>query len=87
MLDADLIVLDDLGAEKVTEFVAQELFTIINHRINRMLPMIVSTNLTPAEIEESYGQRIASRLLFGFEALPLRGEDVRRVLRRRRSIG
>lgn len=85
LLDADLIVLDDLGAEKVTEFVAQELFTIINHRLNRQLPMVVSTNLTAAEIEEAYGSRIASRLLYASEFVPLRGEDVRLVLRRRRT--
>lgn len=85
LLDADLIILDDLGAEKVTEFVAQELFTIINHRMNRRLPMVVSTNLTAAEIEETYGSRIASRLLYASEFMPLRGQDVRLVLYRRRT--
>lgn len=85
LLDADLIILDDLGAEKVTEFVAQELFTIINHRMNRRLPMVISTNLTAAEIEETYGSRIASRLLYASEFVPLRGEDVRLVLYRRRT--
>lgn len=84
LMDADLIVLDDLGAEKVTDFVAQELFTIINHRMNRQLPMVVSTNLTPGEITDTYGDRIASRLLNGFDAIMLRGDDVRRVLRQRR---
>lgn len=84
LLDADLIILDDLGAEKVTEFVGQELFNIINHRMNRKLPMVVSTNLKPDEIGDAYGERIASRLLNGFELMPLRGKDVREVLRRRR---
>lgn len=85
LLDADLVILDDLGAEKVTDFVGQELFNLINHRINRQLPMVVSTNLTPPEIEESYGQRIYSRLVHGFETIGLRGHDVRRVLRHRRN--
>jgi DNA replication protein DnaC len=84
LMDADLIVLDDLGAEKVTEFVGQELFTIINHRMNRQLPMVVSTNLSPGELEDTYGPRIASRLLSGFDACMLRGGDVRKVLRDRR---
>lgn len=84
LLDADLIILDDLGAEKVTDFVGQELFNIINHRMNRNLPVVVSTNLDPSAIEETYGQRIASRLLNGFEVLLLRGDDVRWVLRGRR---
>lgn len=85
LLDADLIILDDMGAEKVTEFAAQELFNIINHRMNRLLPMVVATNLNPGEIQSAYGQRIASRLLGSFEVLPLKGEDVRRVLRQRRA--
>lgn len=87
LLDADLIVLDDLGAEKVTEFVAQELFNLINQRLNRQQPMVVSTNLQPNEVADAYGERIASRLLYGFEALQLRGRDVRMVLRLRRRGG
>lgn len=85
LLEADLIILDDLGAEKITEFVAQELFTVINHRMNRQKPMVVSTNLEPGELEDSYGPRIASRLMNGFDAFLLRGDDVRRVLRRRQA--
>ncbi|HYF90628.1 MAG TPA: ATP-binding protein [Symbiobacteriaceae bacterium] len=84
LMDVDLLILDDLGAEKVTEFVAQELFTIINHRMNRKAPMVASTNLGPAELEETYGSRIASRLLNGFDACLLKGQDVRKVLRERR---
>ncbi len=83
LLEVDLIILDDLGAEKATEFVAQELFNLINVRLNRQMPMVVSTNLRAAELQDTYGERIASRLLFGFEALTLEGEDVRRVLRLR----
>lgn len=83
LLDADLLVLDDLGAEKVTEFVAQELFDLINQRLNRQLPMVVSTNLKPDAIVNAYGRRIASRLLFGLDAIQLRGRDVRKVLRHR----
>ncbi|BAD42242.1 putative chromosome replication initiation protein [Symbiobacterium thermophilum IAM 14863] len=83
LLEADLVILDDLGAEKVTEFVAQELFNLINLRLNRQMPMVVSTNLRASELFDTYGERIASRLLYGFEALTLEGEDVRRVLRLR----
>lgn len=84
LMDADLVVLDDLGAEKVTDFVAQELFTIINHRMNRKAPMVVSTNLEPSELQDTYSHRISSRLLNGFDACLLKGQDVRKVLRERR---
>jgi DNA replication protein DnaC len=85
LMNADLIILDDLGAEKITEFVGQELFTLVNHRMNQGMPMVVSTNLPPAMLEQTYGARIASRLLNGFRALQLRGDDVRFVLKRRRA--
>jgi DNA replication protein DnaC len=85
LYDADLIILDDLGAEKVTEFAAQELFTLINYRMNRRRPMVVSSNLEIEAFAEVYGDRIASRLLNGFEVCHLKGEDVRRVLRYRKS--
>jgi DNA replication protein DnaC len=85
LLESDLIVLDDLGAEKVTEFVGQELFNMINYRMNRRKPMVVSTNLTPGEIEDLYGARIASRLVYGFELWMLKGDDIREVLVRRRT--
>jgi DNA replication protein DnaC len=84
LYDSDLIILDDLGAEKVTEFAAQELFSLINARMNRRRPMVVSSNLEPESFHEVYGDRIASRLLNGFEVCRLVGEDVRRVLRNRR---
>lgn len=87
LLDADLIVLDDLGAEKVTDFVGQELFNVINHRMNRNRPMVISTNLAVEEIKDLYGERIHSRLTYGFEVLALKGEDVRKVLvRRQRQV-
>lgn len=85
LYEADLIILDDLGAEKVTEFAAQELFSLINARMNRRRPMIVSSNIDPMLFEETYGDRIASRVLNGFEVCQLRGQDVRRVLRNRRE--
>lgn len=85
LLDADLIVLDDLGSEKASEYVVQELFNLINHRMNRSLPMVISTNLHPSEIQDVFGARIASRLLNGFDSMMLKGEDVRWVLRRRRA--
>jgi DNA replication protein DnaC len=84
LYDADLIILDDLGAEKATDFAIQELFTLINTRMNRRRPMVVSSNLKPEEFQETYGDRISSRLLNGFEVLGLRGHDVREVLKFRR---
>ena len=60
-LSADLMVLDDLGVERSTEFVAEELAQIINGRYDDMKPIAVSTNLTLQGIKERYSDRTISR--------------------------
>lgn len=57
-----LLVLDDLGAEKTTEFSIATLYLILDQRIRHMRQTIVTTNLTLQAIEHSLGARIASRL-------------------------
>lgn len=79
LLEADLLLLDDLGAERVSEFVIQELFAVLNHRLNRALPVVISTNLSPKDLREVYTKRVASRILGNAEVLRLRGDDVRLV--------
>lgn len=77
VLDADLLILDDLGAEFVTQFTASELFRIMNHRILSGKKMIFSTNLSLSEIKSTYSERIVSRLIGEFENLHFIGEDIR----------
>lgn len=83
---ADLVILDDLGAEKVTEFVIQELFVLINHRVNRRLPFVISTNLSLKDLEGTYTSRIYSRIVGTSRILRLQGEDLRLRLRRNRAM-
>lgn len=77
LLLADLLVLDDLGTEKLSEWAAQELFSIVNHRVIRHLPMVFVTNLTLPELREWYGERIFSRLVGSAQILEFRGVDIR----------
>ena len=72
-----VLILDDLGAEHVTDFVTNRLFDIINFRCNHSLPLIVSSNLGAPQIAELYGPRIASRLLEMCDPVTLAGEDIR----------
>jgi len=60
-LSADLMVLDDLGVERSTEFIAEEIAQIINGRYDAMKPIAVSTNLTVQGIKERYTDRAISR--------------------------
>ncbi|SHI56142.1 primosomal protein DnaI [Anaerovibrio lipolyticus DSM 3074] len=45
--DADFLILDDMGTEKMTDWVSEQLFIIINHRYNRNLPLVITTNYDP----------------------------------------
>ncbi len=72
----DLLILDDLGAENTNERTSSLLYEIINGRICRALPLIVSTNLSPAELQNKYNDRILSRL-FSMNILGFKGDDNR----------
>ena len=56
------LVLDDLGAEKFSEYAVQCLYLIIDRRLNLGKRTIITTNLSVEEINETVSPRIASRL-------------------------
>lgn len=60
--NAGLLVLDDLGTEKPSEWVRERLYDIIDHRYNDYLPVIITTNATPDELRERLGWRTYDRL-------------------------
>lgn len=59
--NVDYLVLDDLGAEKVSDWSTSIIYSLLNKRTNT----IITTNLTPVEIRKNYGERIASRIRKG----------------------
>ncbi len=75
--EEELLILDDLGAEKVTDYVLQELYRIIAKREVWGYPTIVTSNLTLDQIAEKFSDRIASRLAGG-ELFLFDGKDHRR---------
>jgi len=78
LCDVDLLHLDDLGAEKQTEWVLEQLYALINERYERQKSMVVTTNLSQEELEQQIGPRTVSRLIeICGEALPLWGDDAR----------
>lgn len=70
------LVLDDLGAEKSTEWSISTLYLIIDRRYRDMLPTIVTTNLTVDEIGQGLSRRIASRLASG-KVITIKAPDYR----------
>lgn len=77
LLDADLLIIDDLGTEFSTVFTASELFRIINDRKLGGKSVVISTNLTPNEITNNYSDRVTSRLMGEYHTLKFYGEDIR----------
>lgn len=60
-----LLVIDDLGKENIngSGWVEERLFQIINRRYNEMLPVFITTNLTPAELGARIGEPTMDRLI------------------------
>jgi len=74
---ASLLILDDLGAEKPSEWVREQLYVIINRRYEDMLPTIVTTNCTTAELVERLGERTVSRLIEMTDTYKIMADDYR----------
>ncbi len=81
LTECDLLIIDDLGTEFSTAFTISALYNIINTRILRELPTIISANLNPSELQQKYSDRISSRILGCYEHLHFVGEDIR-ILKR-----
>lgn len=79
ILDCDLLIIDDLGAEFSTQFTVSALYNIINSRELEGKPTIISTNLTQEELGSQYNERIASRILSNFTLLFFDGNDIRQI--------
>ena len=79
LLECDLLVIDDLGAEFSTSFTDAALYNIINTRINTSLPTVISTNLNLKALEERYSRRISSRLIGEYVLQGFVGADVRQI--------
>lgn len=84
--DVDLLIIDDLGTEFVTQFTSAALFDIINTRITAGKSTIISTNLDFETLSEKYSQRIASRFIGEYKILQTLGEDIRKLKRIREKI-
>ncbi len=77
VLHASLLVIDDLGAERPTDWVQEKLFTVINHRHDQMLPTVFTSNLDPEGLAKHLGERIAWRIVEMSEVIKLDGPNLR----------
>ena len=77
MLECDLLILDDLGAEFATTFTGAVVYQLLNTRLNKRLSTIISTNLSLQELLKLYGERVFSRIIGSYVPLFFVGQDIR----------
>jgi len=77
LFTSDLLIIDDLGTEVANTFTNAEIFNIVNTRLINGSKTIISTNLTPKEISDTYTDRVFSRVLEKFIPLKFYGPDLR----------
>lgn len=75
--ECPLICFDDLAKEKMTEWVREQYYRIINHRYTKQLPVIITTNCSMDELGEKLGDATASRLTAMCEVIEIKGRDRR----------
>lgn len=80
LIDADLLILDDLGAEFQTAFTTSAIYNLINSRIARGVPTIISSNLSIKEFKERYPESVASRIIGNFATVEFIGSDIRQIM-------
>jgi DNA replication protein DnaC len=78
LVGVDLLHIDDLGAEKRTEWVLEQLYSIINERWQEQRSVVVTTNLIDVDdLRNQIGPRTVSRLHEMCELIPIMGRDRR----------
>ena len=78
----ELLHIDDLGAENRTDWVLEQLYSIVNARYEAERAIVATSNLMPDALSERLGARTVSRLVeICGDVIPLFGEDRRREFR------
>jgi DNA replication protein DnaC len=82
LTSVDLLHIDDLGAEKRSDWVLEQLYALINERYEAQRSILVTTNLDEAELKAQIGERTVSRLveMCGACMIPMHGNDRREIM-------
>jgi DNA replication protein DnaC len=77
LTSVDLLHIDDLGAEKRSDWVLEQLYALVNERYETQRSVLITTNLKHPELEEQIGPRTVSRLSQICDEVEIHGEDRR----------
>lgn len=84
IMNCDLLIIDDLGSEQITEFSKTEFFNLLNKRLLLSKKMLISSNLRANDLDDNYDRRISSRLLGNFKLMRFFANDLRIEKKRRK---
>jgi len=73
----ELLMIDDLGAQRVTDWASDTLYQIINYRYSNNLPLLVTTNVNIGSKDCGIEERVRSRLMDGTAA---KGKGLGRII-------
>ena len=79
-LEKCLVIMDDLGAERLRDWVQEAIYRLINERYEKKLPLIVTTNCGIEELERRISGPAVDRLAEMCEIVPVEGKSWRRKL-------
>lgn len=77
IFDCDLLIIDDLGTELPNSFTVSQFFLCINERILRRKSTLISSNLDIGALEDTYSDRILSRIISSYTILKFPETDIR----------
>lgn len=78
LVDVDFLVLDDLGAEKASEWQREKLYQIVNGRMLEGRETVYTSNYSPVDIAQHVGQRVADRIEYRCFPVEVGGANLRK---------
>lgn len=79
MQNIDMLILDDVGREKVTEWSQSTMFDVINYRYEHMLPIVITSNYESNQLADYFGAAVWSRLCEMCIGVKTEGGDYRKL--------
>lgn len=77
LIDVPLLIIDDLGKERQSDWSRSVLYRVINGRYENYSPVIITTNETPETVERNIGEATFSRIFEMCDGIAMNGEDYR----------
>ena len=79
LASCELLIIDDLGAEKTSDWVEETIYLLIDERYGKMLPTVLTSNYPLSEIAKRVGDRVCSRIVEMCRVVSINTSDKRRT--------